>query len=76
MKTIKKMLYRILTIIVVLSGMFLNSCEPTYCAWCYERGTIHVDREIEICADDKEELLILIDEAEAMGYDCELKDSK
>jgi len=69
----KKTFYIIISFLIIISGLFFHSCEPRYCAWCYERGTIHVDREIEICADNEDELLILVDQAEAMGYDCELK---
>lgn len=72
MKT-KHILTRLSALIVVTGSLFLYSCEPRLCAWCYERGTLHVDRDIEICADNEDELWELVDHAEAMGYECELK---
>jgi len=71
----KKIPSGILSSIFFLCSLLLYSCEPKYCAWCYEKGTIHVGREMEICVDYEEDLWILIEQAEAMGYECELKDS-
>jgi len=53
--------------------LLLNSCEPPLCAWCYERGSLRVGREIEICAEDQYELEELVWLTEDMGYYCEYK---
>ena len=58
---------------IVISCLFLNSCEPPNCAWCYPTGSIHIDRAIEICADDQDDLLELVYTTESLGYDCDIK---
>ena len=67
---------RIFAVFLLSSCLFLNSCEPPLCAYCYDRGgllRVFDDRDIEICADDLYELDELVWMAEEMGYYCEYK---
>jgi hypothetical protein len=71
-----KMNIKILAPLLVGSCLFLNSCEPPLCAYCYDTGKllrIFDDRDIEICAEDAYELEELVWAAENMGYRCEYK---
>lgn len=75
MKTKTKMLYRSIALILVISSLSLNSCEPPYCILCYDRHSLHWTPDLKICSDDREELKILYEEAEAKGYECDYQDN-
>ncbi len=63
-------------IVLLSSSLFIYSCEPPLCAYCYDSGPllrVFDDRDIEICADDTYELEELVWMAEEMGYHCEYK---
>ena len=74
MNALKKSLIKLTSWLLIFGGLFIYSCEPDHCAWCYDSSVIHVDREIEICADDRAELEYLVERAVSMGYDCKYKD--
>jgi len=65
----------ILAPVLLGSSLFLNSCEPPLCAYCYDSGRLNIfdDRDIEICAEDIYELEEMVWVAEDMGYRCEYK---
>ncbi len=71
-----KINYSILAPLLLGFSLFLNSCEPPLCAYCYDSGRllrIFDDRDIKICAEDTYELEELVWLAEDMGYHCEYK---
>ena len=74
MRIKKKKLFRLISILIVISSLFLDSCEPPLCAWCYDNNPLSWGRDIEICAKDQGELDDLVRVSEAMGYDCEYKE--
>jgi len=74
MKT-KRILKGILSSIIITSCLFINSCEPSHCAWCDKTVGPFSHDHIEICTDDQDELYDLMDYTErVMGYDCELEE--
>lgn len=69
---IKYILYKLFFAGVVVTALGLQSCEPEYCAACYDYDGIFRSKEIVICADNIEDLNYLMDETEyATGYICE-----
>jgi hypothetical protein len=71
-----KVTFRIFAPLLLISMLFLNSCEPPLCAYCYNTGPVlrvFDDRDIEICAEDQYELEELVWLTEEMGYYCEYK---
>jgi hypothetical protein len=66
---------KILAPLLVGSCLFLHSCEPPLCAYCYDSGRLRIfdDRDIEICAEDAYELEEMVWVAESMGYRCVYK---
>jgi hypothetical protein len=76
MKT-KRILNRILSFILITSCLYLNSCEPIYCAYCWGSKFAHYfqSRRIEFCADTENELQEMINYAEnEMGCYCEVQE--
>lgn len=56
---------------LIVAALSLQSCEPEYCAECYDYSGIIRKKAMVICADDLDELNYMMDEAEySMGYVC------
>ena len=71
-----KIHFKVLAPLFLFLLLFLNSCEPPLCAYCYNSGPllrVFDDRDIEICAEDLYELEELVWLTEDMGYFCEYK---
>lgn len=67
---LKKKVTKISSILVILSTLLIYSCEPEYCANCYDNLGLFRDKVIVICADNLDDLCWLMDESEYMGYEC------
>ncbi len=68
---IRKYLTRLSAFLLILSTLAIYSCEPEYCASCYDYTLIIRNKTIYICADNLDDLYWLMDESEYMGYECE-----
>jgi hypothetical protein len=66
-----KFIGRILALLLIFSTLIINSCEPDYCASCYDVSGIIRNKAIVICADNLDDLYWLMDDSEALGYVCE-----
>lgn len=71
LKTMKKYTGRLLSVLIILSTLFIHCCEPDFCANCYDYSGILRDKAIVICADNLDDLYWLMDETESMGYVCQ-----
>jgi hypothetical protein len=69
-----KILTRLAILVLASAALSLKSCEPDYCAECFDYSGVFRNKAMVICADDMEELNYMMDEAEySMGYVCEYK---
>jgi len=64
-----KWIQEFLVILFKSASSFLVSCAPPLCACCCESGTLHIGREIEICAQEQDELIQLVRITEGKGYE-------
>ncbi|KPK85550.1 MAG: hypothetical protein AMS27_06990 [Bacteroides sp. SM23_62_1] len=69
---------RIVNIAAIFLTLFLHSCSRKWCTRCWADGSsilnVRGSADIRICADSEDELLLLIDYTESIGYECEKND--
>ena len=64
--------YKLAALLLILTALGLPSCEPEYCAACYDYYGIFRNKAMVICADDPGELDYMMEEVEySLGYVCE-----
>ena len=68
---IKKTAARLFSLLIILSTLIIHSCEPQFCASCYDYSHLIRDKTVVICTDNLDELYWLMDETELMGYRCQ-----
>ena len=68
---IRKYLTRFFSFLLISSTLVIYSCEPEYCASCYDYSLIFRDKVITVCADNLDDLYWLMDESEYLGYECQ-----
>ena len=68
---LRKYAARLFSILIIFSTLIIHSCEPEFCANCYDYSTIIRNKTVVICADNLDELYWLMDETELMGYRCQ-----
>jgi len=67
-----KIPYKLAVLLLLLGPLCLPSCEPEYCAACYDYSGLFRNKAMVICADDPGELDYMMDEVEySLGYVCE-----
>ena len=67
---INKIKARLFVILIIFATLLIQSCEPQFCANCYDYSGIVRNKAVVICTDNLDELYWLMDDTESLGYRC------